>query len=48
MKEQDWFSEFSLTAEISRYMNVSCLIINKMLQESVDGSGNIVEAVNLP
>lgn len=46
MKEQDWFSEFSLTAEISRYMNVSCLIINKMLQESVDGSGNIVEAVN--
>lgn len=46
MKEQDRFSEFSLTAEISRYMNVSCLIINKILQESVDGSGNIVEAVN--
>ena len=27
MKEQERFSEFSLTAEISRYMNISCLTI---------------------
>ena len=29
MKEQERFSEFSLTAEISRYMNISCLTIAK-------------------
>lgn len=46
MKEQERFSEFSLTAEISRYMNISCLTIAKILRESVDGSDNIVEAVN--
>lgn len=46
MKEQERFSEFSLTAEISRYMNISCLTIAKILRESVDGSGNIVAAVN--
>lgn len=40
------FSEFSLTAEISRYMNVSCLLIERILRESVDGSSTIVEAVN--
>lgn len=46
MKEQERFSEFSLTAEISRYMNISCLTIAKILRESVDGSDNIVAAVN--
>ena len=46
MKDQERFSEFSLTAEISRYMNVPCLTIAKILQESVDTSANIVEAVN--
>ncbi len=46
MKEQERFSEFSLTAEISRYMNISCLTVAKILHESVDGSNYIVEAVN--
>lgn len=46
IKEQERFSEFSLTAEISRYMNVSCLMIERILRESVDGSSTIVEAVN--
>lgn len=46
MKEQERFSEFSLVAEISRYMNISCLMIERMLRESVDGSSTIVEAVN--
>ena len=46
MKEQERFSKFSLTAEISRYMNISCLTIAKILRESVDGSDNIVAAVN--
>ena len=46
MKEQERFSKFSLTAEISRYMNISCLMIERILRESVDGSSTIVEAVN--
>ena len=46
IKNQERFSEFSLTAEISRYMNVSCLMIERILRESVDGSSTIVEAVN--
>lgn len=46
LKEQERFSEFSLTAEISRYMNISCLTVAKILRESLDGSENIVEAVN--
>ena len=46
LKEQERFSEFSLTAEISRYMNVSCLTIAKILRESTNGAENIVEAVN--
>ena len=46
MKDQERFSEFSLIAEISRYMNISCLKIEKILRESIDGSSEIVEAVN--
>ena len=46
LKEQERFSEFSLTAEISRYMNIPCLTVAKILRESIDGSQSIVEAVN--
>ena len=46
MKEQMKYSEFSLTSEISRYMNISCLTVSKILRESVDGISNIVETVN--
>ena len=45
-KNQMVYSEFSLTGEISRYMNIPCLTIAKILKESVDGSSVIVEAVN--
>lgn len=46
LKEQERFSEFSLTAEISRYMNIPCLTVAKILRESIDGSQSIVEAIN--
>lgn len=46
MKEQIRYSEFSLTGEIARYLNISCLLVNKILRESVDGVTTIVEAVN--
>lgn len=46
MKDQNKYSEFSLTGEISRYMNIPCLQIAKILRESVDGAAVIVDAVN--
>lgn len=46
MKNQNKYSEFSLTGEISRYMNIPCLKIAKILRESVDGAAVIVDAVN--
>lgn len=46
MKEQNKYSAFSLVGEISFYMNIPCLKIEKILRESVDGVAVIVEAVN--
>ncbi len=45
-KEQMKYSDFSLTGEISRYMNISCVRVSKILRDSVDGITSIVEAVN--
>ncbi len=46
MKQQMKYSEFSLVGEISRYMNIPCLTISRILRESVDGSAAVVTAVN--
>lgn len=46
LKEQTRYSEFTLVGEISRYMNIPCLTVSKLLRESVDGSESIVAAVN--
>lgn len=45
-KEQMRYSDFSLIGEISRYMNIPCIRVSKILNESVDGITSIVEAVN--
>lgn len=46
LKDQQRFSDFSLVAEISRYMNVPCLTIAKILHEAIDGTAAIVDAIN--
>lgn len=46
IKEQMKYSKFSIVGEISRYMNLSCILINRILSESVDGFDEIVNAVN--
>ena len=46
IKQQTKFSRFSLVGEISRYMNLSCLMIERILKESIDGFDEIVDAVN--
>lgn len=40
------YSEFSLTGEIARYLNVSCVLIAKILREATDGIETIIAAVN--
>lgn len=40
------YSEFSLVGEIARYFNLSCLLIERILKESVDGADEIVRTVN--
>ena len=40
------YSAFSLAGEIARYMNISCILASKILQESVDGVEVILDAVN--
>ena len=46
IKEQMKFSEFSLVGEVARYLNISCVLINKIIKESVDGVDVILDAVN--
>ena len=46
LKNQMRYSLFTLTGEIARYMNVSCILISKILTESVDGIDVILDAVN--
>ena len=46
IKEKMKYSRFSLVGEIARYMNLSCVKINKMLSECIDGFDDVVEAVN--
>lgn len=46
IKNQMRYSRFSLVGEISRYMNLSCVLISRILSEAIDGFDNLVEAVN--
>ncbi len=46
IKEQREFSKLSLVCEIAKYLNISCILVNKILVESVDGIDNILSAVN--
>jgi hypothetical protein len=46
IKEQMRYSEISLTGEIARYLNVSCIKINKIVRESIDGLEKIIDKVN--
>lgn len=40
------FSELTLVGEIARYLNISCLLISKILRESVDGTDQVITAIN--
>ena len=40
------FSELTLVGEIARYLNISCVLISRILDESVDGVEVILDVVN--
>ncbi|WP_102261162.1 TnsA endonuclease N-terminal domain-containing protein [Mesobacillus jeotgali] len=45
-REKRQFSSITLTAEIARYLNRSCLEIDKILKNTQEGMGGILNAVN--
>ena len=46
LKDNMKFSLFSLTAEIAKYLNISCILVSKILNEAYDGAEEILAAVN--
>lgn len=46
LQENMKYSEFSLTGEVARYLNISCILTARILRESVDGLSVILDAVN--
>ncbi len=40
------YSAFSLAGEVARYLNISCVLVARILRESVDGINVILDAVN--
>lgn len=40
------FSELTLIGEIARYLNISCILVSKIIREAVDGEEEILNAVN--
>lgn len=45
-ESQRKFSELTLVAEIARYLNISCVLISKIVRESKDGCEKVLGAVN--
>lgn len=46
LQEKTQYSAFSLTGEVARYLNISCLLVSRILNESVDGIDVILNSVN--
>lgn len=46
IRENKKYSEFTLIGDIARYLNISCVLVARILRESVDGVDKILELVN--
>ena len=46
IKEQIKFSKLTLVAEVSRYLNEKCLLIQRIFEECVDGFDGVLDVVN--
>lgn len=45
-KERMRYSSFSLAGDIARYLNISCILVSRIIKESKDGEIAVLEAVN--
>lgn len=46
IKNKTQYSKLSLTSEIARYLNIKCILVNKILEESIEGYNKIQNVVN--
>jgi hypothetical protein len=46
LQENMQYSKFSLTAEIAKYLNISCILVSRILNEAKDGTDKILDVVN--
>lgn len=46
LQENMRYSEYTLTGEVARYLNISCILASKILRESADGIDVVLDAVN--
>ena len=46
LRETMKYSAFTLSGEIARYMNISCILASKILSESIDGIDSILNSIN--
>lgn len=46
IKNRTQYSKLTLTSEIARYLNIKCILANKILEESIDGYDKIQNTVN--
>lgn len=46
LKQNIQYSQLSLTGEIARYLNISCILANRIISEATDGLEKILETVN--
>ena len=46
IRDKVQYSFFSLVGEIARYLNVSCILIERIIKESIDGDEVVLDRVN--
>ena len=46
IRENKKYCEFTIVGEIARYLNISCILVSRILRESVDGLDKILDLVN--
>lgn len=46
IKSRTQYSKLTLTSEIARYLNIKCILVNKILEESIEGYNKIQNIVN--
>ncbi len=46
LQENRKYSEITLVGEVARYLNISCVLVSKIIRESTDGAETVLNAVN--